>query len=148
MYLFVMRLTTLTDYSLRMLIHLAIKPGGRATIAEVATAYGVSEAHLMKVAHLLGQAGHVTTVRGRGGGLMLARQANAITVGQVVRTMEPDLDLVPCFGSGSCALLPVCQLKRTLHEAREAFLAVLDATTIADLAQPAGRLRRMLGIAA
>lgn len=143
-----MRLTTLTDYSLRVLIHLAVKPGGRATIAEVAAAYGISEAHLMKVAHLLGQAGHVATVRGRGGGLSLARPAEQITAGDVVRRMEPDLDIVPCLAGGSCVILPACRLQRALHDARAAFLAVLDATTIADLAQPAGRLQELLGIAA
>lgn len=143
-----MRLTVLTDYSLRMLIHLAVKPGGRATIAEVAQAYAVSEAHLMKVAHLLGQAGHVTTLRGRGGGLMLARPAAEIRVGDVVRRMEPDMDVVPCLAGGSCAIQPACRLKRTMHEARAAFLAVLDGTTIADLAGPGDRLQALLGMAA
>lgn len=143
-----MRLTVLTDYSLRMLIHLAVKPGGRATIAEVAGAYGVSQAHLMKVAHLLGQAGHVTTLRGRGGGLTLARPADRITVGEVVRCMEPDMDVVPCLAGDACAILPACRLKRTMHEARAAFLAVLDGTTIADLSAPEGKLQALLGIAA
>ena len=143
-----MRLTVLTDYSLRMLIHLAVKPRGRATIAEVATAYGISEAHLMKVAHLLGQSGHVNTVRGRGGGLALGRPAAEITVGSVVRQMEPDMDVVPCLAGGACVIMPACRLKRTMHEARIAFLAVLDATTLADLAQSEGQLQRLLGIAA
>jgi Rrf2 family nitric oxide-sensitive transcriptional repressor len=143
-----MRLTTLTDFSLRMLIHLAIRPDGRATIAEVARAYGVSENHLMKVAHLLGQSGYVTTLRGRGGGLTLARPAAEISAGEVVRRIEPDMALVPCFAGADCAILPACRLKHTLHAARGAFLAVLDATTIADLAQPAGELRGLLGIAA
>lgn len=143
-----MRLTTLTDYSLRMLIHLAIKPDGRATIAEVATAYAVSESHLMKVAHLLGQGGYVATLRGRGGGLSLARPAEAIRVGDVVRHMEPDMALVPCFGDGACAIQPGCRLKQRLYAAREAFLAVLDDTTLADIAEPRGELRALLGMAA
>jgi Rrf2 family nitric oxide-sensitive transcriptional repressor len=143
-----MRLTTLTDFSLRMLIHLAVRPEGRATIAEVASAYGISENHLMKVAHQLGQAGYVSTIRGRGGGLALAKPAATITAGEVVRCMEPDMALVPCFGGGACAILPACRLKHTLHAAREAFLGVLDATTIADLAEPRGELRSLLGIAA
>ncbi|MGG5812194.1 Rrf2 family transcriptional regulator [Falsiroseomonas sp. CW058] len=143
-----MRLTTLTDYSLRMLIHLALKPEGRATIAEVARAYRISEAHLMKVAHQLGQAGYVATLRGRGGGLALARPAAAITAGEVVRCMEPDMALVPCFADAPCAILPACRLKHALHAARQAFLAVLDATTIADLAQPEAELRRLLDLVA
>jgi len=143
-----MRLTTLTDFSLRILIHLAVKPEGRATIAEVAQAYRISEAHLMKVAHLLGQSGHLTTLRGRGGGLQLARPAAEISAGEVVRRMEPDMALVPCFADAPCAILPACRLKLALHAAREAFLAVLDATTIADLAEPRADLKRLLGMAA
>jgi Rrf2 family nitric oxide-sensitive transcriptional repressor len=142
-----MRLTTLTDFSLRMLIHLAVKPDGRATIAEVAAAYAVSESHLMKVAHLLGQGGYVATLRGRGGGLSLARPAADIRVGDVVRHMEPDMALVPCFGDGHCAIQPGCRLKQRLHAARDAFLAVLDATTLADIAEPRGELRALLGMA-
>jgi Rrf2 family nitric oxide-sensitive transcriptional repressor len=143
-----MRLTTLTDFSLRMLMHLAVKPSGRATIAEVAEAYRISENHLMKVAHLLGQAGYVATLRGRGGGLTLARPAAEITLGEVVRCMEPDLALVPCFAEAPCAILPACRLKHSLHAAREAFLAVLDATTVADVAEPQADLRKLLGITA
>jgi Rrf2 family nitric oxide-sensitive transcriptional repressor len=143
-----MRLTTLTDFSLRMLIHLAVKPYSRTTIADVAKAYRISENHLTKVAHLLGQAGYVTTLRGRGGGLQLARSACEITAGEVVRCMEPDMALVPCFTDAPCAILPACRLKHRLHAAREAFLAVLDATTIADLARPEAELRDLLGIAA
>ena len=143
-----MRLTTLTDFSLRMLIHLALKPAGRATIAEVAGGYGISENHLMKVAHQLGQAGYVATLRGRGGGLQLARPAAAITVGEVVRRMEPDMDIVPCFAEGNCAILPACRLKHAMQKARQAFLAVLDGVTIEDLAQPGAELRSLLGIAA
>jgi Rrf2 family nitric oxide-sensitive transcriptional repressor len=143
-----MRLATLTDFSLRMLIHLALKAPERATIAEVAAAYGISENHLMKVAHQLGQAGFVTTLRGRGGGLELARPASRITAAEVVRAMEPDMDLVPCLGGADCAILPACRLKRALQTAREAFLGVLDGMTIADLAQPERRLRDLLGLAA
>jgi Rrf2 family nitric oxide-sensitive transcriptional repressor len=146
MHLFPMRLTTFTDFSLRMLIHLAIRPAGRATIAEVARAYDISENHLMKVALLLGQAGYVSTLRG--GGLVLARPAAEITVGEVVRRIETDMTIVPCFGNAPCAIVSVCRLKHTMHAAREAFLAVLDTTTIANLAQPEGELRSLLGIAA
>jgi len=141
-----MRLTALTDFSLRMLIHLAIRPEGRSTIAEVARAYEVSENHLMKVAHQLGQAGMLRTLRGRGGGLTLARPPAEITVGEVVRRMEPDMALVPCFADAPCAIFTACRLKRRLHEARAAFLAVLDETTLADLAEPAAELRSLLGV--
>jgi Rrf2 family transcriptional regulator, nitric oxide-sensitive transcriptional repressor len=147
MHLHGMRFTALTDFSLRMLIHLAVQPEGRSTIAEVARAYAVSENHLMKVAHLLGQAGMLRTTRGRGGGLSLARPPAEITVGEVVRRMEPDMDLVPCFADGRCTILGACRLRQRLHAAQAAFLAVLDDTTLAELAEPAPELRRLLGLA-
>jgi Rrf2 family nitric oxide-sensitive transcriptional repressor len=143
-----MRLTTLTDYALRLLIHLAVKPDGRATIAEVARAYAISEAHLMKVTHQLGRAGFVATLRGRGGGIALARPPAEISAGAVVRAMEPDLALVPCMAGGDCAIAPCCRLARALAEARDAFLGVLDGTSLAALAAPNDRIRTFLGMAA
>ena len=98
-----MRLTVYTDYSLRLLMYLALKDDGLATIAEVAKGYDISKTHLMKVAHQLGVAGYVTTVRGRQGGLRLAKPLDAIGLGEVVRHTEPDMALVPCFRpDGGC----------------------------------------------
>lgn len=143
-----MRLTVHTDYALRMLIYLAVKDDGLATIGQVADQYRISENHLNKVAHHLGQAGFITTVRGKGGGLRLARSAEAISLGAVVRQTEPDMTLVPCFGSGdtSCPIGPVCGLPSVLHEARAAFMAVLDRYTVADLARQRAGLRDLLGL--
>ena len=100
-----MRLTVYTDFSLRVLMFLALKANGLATIGEIAKAYGISKNHLMKVAHQLGLAGYVETVRGKGGGLRLARRPQDIVIGEVVRHTEPDMVLVPCFdpGGASCA---------------------------------------------
>ena len=92
-----MRLTTYTDYSLRLLMYLAVKPDGLATIPQVAKAYGISANHLMKVVHQLGQAGYVDTIRGRNGGMRLGKPAAAIGVGELVRFTEPDMEIVPCF---------------------------------------------------
>jgi Rrf2 family nitric oxide-sensitive transcriptional repressor len=92
-----MRLTAYTDYSLRVLMRLALRPQELTTIADIARAYRISEHHLMKVVHQLGRAGYIETVRGRGGGLRLARDPTAIWLGDVVRRTEPDLDLVECF---------------------------------------------------
>ena len=92
-----MRLTVYTDYALRMLMYLALKEDELATIAEISVSYGISKNHLMKVAHQLGVAGYVETVRGRGGGLRLARRIEAIGLGEVVRFTEPDMAIVPCF---------------------------------------------------
>src|SRR5665647_27971 len=132
------RLTVYTDYSLRVLMFLALKSDGLATIAEVAKAYGISKNHLMKVAYQLGLAGYVETVRGKGGGMRLARRPEIIVLGEVVRRTEPDMELVPCFApdSTSCAILPSCALRGALASARDAFLSVLDGYTLADLVRP------------
>ena len=141
-----MRLTVYTDYSLRVLMFLALKGDGLATIAEVASAYGISKNHLMKVAYQLGLAGYVETVRGKGGGMRLARRPEIIVLGEVVRRTEPDMELVPCFApdSTSCAILPSCALRGALASARDAFLSVLDGYTLADLVRPRAPLQKLL----
>ena len=113
-----MRLTVYTDYSLRMLMYLAVKSDGLATIAEVAVAYGISKAHLTKVAHQLGLAGFVETVRGKGGGLRLARPPTAIGLGDVVRHTEPDMALVPLLWAGARALPDCAGLRPTRRALR------------------------------
>lgn len=143
-----MRLTVYTDYALRLLMYLAVKDGGRATISEIADGYGISRNHLMKVAHQLGVAGYVETVRGRGGGLRLARAAESIGLGDVVRDTEPDMALVPCFNPAdrSCVIGSCCVLRQALQHAAAAFLETLDGYSLADLVKPRGSLRRMLSI--
>ncbi len=141
-----MRLTVYTDYSLRMLMYLAVKDDGLATIGEVAGAYGISKAHLTKVAHQLGLAGYVETVRGKGGGLRLSRLAGEIGLGDVIRRTEPDMALVPCFDPvhAPCVIVPACGLRGALYEARQAFLAVLDRYNLDDLVQRRAELRTLL----
>ena len=143
-----MRLAVYTDYSLRMLMYLAVKRDGLATIGKVADAYGISRNHLNKVAHQLGLTGYVETVRGKGGGLRLAKPPERIGLGEVVRHAEPDMALVPCFAplDAPCPIAPCCGLRGALHEARQAFLAVLDRYTVADLAEQRAELRRLLAI--
>lgn len=130
-----MRLTAFTDYSLRVLIYLAAQPDRRATIAEIATAFDVNENHLTKVVHHLGKAGWISTIRGKGGGLTLARSAEEICVGEVVRDAEGQVMPAECFApeKSDCAILRSCQLKGVLAEAVEAFYAVLDRYTLADI---------------
>lgn len=130
-----MRLTAYTDFSLRVLMYLALHPDRRPTIAEIAERYGVSKAHLMKVVYQLGLKGYVETTRGKGGGLRLARRLEDVTVGEIVRLTEPDMNLVACFGAGepSCVIAPACRLKGKLGEARAAFLKVLDDCTLAEV---------------
>ncbi len=140
-----MRLTAYTDYTLRTLMYLALRPGRAATIAEIATAYGISEAHLTKIVHQLGLTGDIVTTRGRGGGLRLGRPAQTINLGAVVRRTEPDMELVACFvASGTCAIDDACVLSRVLREALDAFLTVLDSYTLADLVAPRERLAALL----
>jgi len=143
-----MRLTVYTDYALRLLMYLAVKDDGLATISEVAASYGISKNHLMKVAHQLGLAGYVDTVRGRSGGLRLAQPVAAIRLGDVVRHTEQDMALVPCLEpvDAPCAIRPCCVLRRALEKAAAAFLEVLDGYSLADLVKPRSPLRHMLAI--
>jgi len=144
-----MRLTFHTDYGLRMLILLALEPERLHTIEEVSGRYGISRNHLMKVAMTLTQAGFVESVRGRGGGLRLARPPSEVRLGAVVRATEDSLGVVECFdrSSNTCVITPACSLKRVLHEAVADFMKVLDRHTLADLvAEPAAarRMRQLL----
>jgi len=129
-----MQLTLHTDYSLRVLIYLAQKSDALATITEVADFYQISRNHLVKVVHHLAGAGFIQTLRGKHGGMRLARAADAITIGEVVRAMEPGFDLVECFDveRQHCMVMPVCALKGVLKKAADEFLAVLDGYTLAE----------------
>jgi Rrf2 family nitric oxide-sensitive transcriptional repressor len=140
-----MRLTTFTDYSLRVLIYVAAHPGERATIAETARAFGISEHHLTKVVQLLGREGFLTNVRGRNGGFMLARDPAQINVGAVVRATEQSVP-AECFdpSSSHCTVAPVCRLKDVLAEAVASFYATLDHYTLADLVANRAALARLM----
>ena len=143
-----MRLTGFIDYSLRVLIFLACEPGRRATIGEIAQAFQISENHLTKVVHFLGQQGWVATVRGKGGGLALAQEAATIAVGEVVRHTEGEAMPAECFDKdhNTCAIVRACRLQGVLREAAEAFQSVLDGYTLADLVHNRATLSRMLFI--
>ncbi len=130
-----MKLTTFTDYCLRVLIYLGADPNRRATIAEIATSFNISESHLMKVVHFLGKKGWVATVRGKGGGIALGLSAESIVIGDVVRNSEGAPLPAECFGmhESNCSIADLCRLRGVLGEATRAFLAVLDRYTLADL---------------
>lgn len=129
-----MKLTAFTDYSLRVLIYLAAQPQRRATIAEIASSFAVSEHHLTKVVHFLGKHGWLANVRGKGGGLSLAKAPDSINIGDVVRHTEGNA-IVECFGEGGgeCRIAGLCRLRGVLAEALAAFHAVLQRYTLADL---------------
>lgn len=136
-----MRLTTFSDYTLRVLMYLALHPDRFVTIPEIAAAFGISANHLMKVVQHLGASGEVETLRGPRGGLRLARAADGIRVGDVVRRTEPEAPLVPCAG---CVIQPGCGLPAVLDRAMAAFMAVLDQCTVADLV--ATRREALIGL--
>lgn len=134
-----MRLTSFTDFSLRILMRLADDPDASLTAAALAREFDLSRHHLHKVVQELARAGWVATRRGAGGGLRLAVAPGALTVGAVVRRLEGGQPLVECFreDGGACRLLPRCALRYRLARAREAFLAELDRTSLAECVLPA-----------
>ncbi|MEJ2347525.1 MAG: Rrf2 family transcriptional regulator [Gammaproteobacteria bacterium] len=139
-----MQLTRYTDYSLRVLMYLAVHPERLATITEISDAYDISRNHLVKVVHELGTLGFIKTQRGKQGGIRLARAPKEINIGEVVRRVEKNLDIVNC-NEPACPILPACDLRDVLFEARDAFLSVLDSYTLDDLtAQQTKQLRALL----
>jgi Rrf2 family transcriptional regulator, nitric oxide-sensitive transcriptional repressor len=142
-----MRLTFSTDYSLRLLMLAGLEADRLVTIEEVADRFGISKNHLMKVAHQLGQAGYLETVRGRNGGLRLGKAPDQIVVGEVVRKMEPDFAVVECQNpAGYCTIASCCTLRSAMREAVQAFLAKLDEYTLEDLLRHKFKLRHLLGV--
>ena len=129
-----MRLTNFSDYALRVLMYAAAASDRLITIEETAELYGISRAHLMKVANQLTRAGYLRAVRGRSGGLTLAKRPNRIKLGEVLRATEPDFALVECFTQDNqCLISPRCRLRGALREALAAFTGTLDKYTLADL---------------
>lgn len=144
-----MYLTQFSDYSLRVLIFAGTYPDRLVTIAEIATAYQISENHLMKVVHRLAKIGVLETIRGKGGGMRLAHAPAEINIGAVVRQTENDQPLVECFdrSSSKCCIAPACQLKFILKKAENAFYAVLDEFTLADMLKNPTQMARLIPLA-
>lgn len=130
-----MQLTQYTDYSLRVLIYLSLKsPDELGTITDISEFYGISRNHLVKVVHNLATHGYIVTLRGKHGGLRLARPAADISIGEVVRLTEPNFDIAECFNkeTNTCVITPMCALKNILNQARTQFIQELDRYTVAD----------------
>jgi len=130
-----MQLTKFTDYCLRVLMYLSAREDALATVSEISGTYRVSHHHLMKVVQHLNAKGYVETVRGKKGGIRLARKPDFINLGEVVRDCEQNFAIVECFNpvNTQCPLLPACVLRAALKEATKSFFATLDRYTIADL---------------
>lgn len=142
-----MKLTNYTDYSLRVLIYLSLKsPQELSTIQEIADAYTISKNHLMKIIHHLGQLGYIETIRGRSGGIRLAKSPGEINIGKVVSETEEDFQIVDCFKQGGsyCSISPSCKLKHALYEALQAFIGILNGYTLEDLVNNKDELSELL----
>lgn len=140
-----MRLTLHTDFALRVLIQVGVNDGKLTTIKDIAQTFHISKAHLMKVVNDLSQKGYLDTVRGRNGGIRLMRKPEEINIGRVVRDTENQLDVIGCLEhKGYCPIQRVCVLRGVLSDATDAFLAVLDAHTLADLIKPRRVLSSLL----
>ena len=144
-----MQINDFTDYSLRVLMYTAVHTDRRCTVDEVASAFGISRHHLVKVVHGLRRIGYLETHRGRTGGFRLARAPEQTRLGEVVRRTEGTLAVVECFDprTNSCPLTRACGLKGALREALDAFLAVLDRHTLADLVAEPRWAARVVAVA-
>lgn len=144
-----MKLTSYTDYSLRVLMFLAMKNENElSNIDEISKAYNIKKNHLTKIIHELGKLGYVETIRGRNGGVRLKKKPEEINIGEVVRRTEEDFYLLDCFDerTNSCALSPICRFKSVLNEALRAFFEVLDHYTLRDITSNKNQLLFMLGV--
>ena len=143
-----MQLSAYSDYSLRVLIHAALRGSKRTTVEEVAETFGISRHHLVKIVHDLGRSGYLETQRGIGGGFTLGRPAGTICVGDIVRSGEESDHVIECADKHDrqCRLFPACRLKAVLDEAAAAFFAVLDDYSLADLLKQPAKMRAALAI--
>lgn len=141
-----MRLTSFTDYSIRVLLYVTVHNDKLVNIQEIADAYGISKNHLTKIIYQLGKLGYLETVRGRNGGIRLAMEPSKINIGQLVRKTEEDFNIVECFGGdhAGCPITSICTLKGVLNQALFAFLKVLDSYTLEDISKNKMKLKELL----
>lgn len=137
-----------TDYALRVLMYVVLRDGALVKMGDIASDYGISHNHLTKVVHRLATLGYLRTVQGRHGGMCLAKPAEKIRVGDVVRDFEPDFFLVECLEktTSHCRIQQVCVLQDVLHDAIEDFMSRLDQVTLATLVRPSRKLQKLLDL--
>jgi len=144
-----MQLKKYTDYALRVLIYTGTMPNGElASIKEISNVFNISQHHLGKIVFELSKMGLLETVRGRTGGIRLAKPAEDINVGLLVRRLESDFNLLECFDKGTdhCVITPACTLKHLLNKALHAFFKVLEEYTLKDLINNEEELRALMGM--
>lgn len=143
-----MRLTLHSNHAIRLLMYCALCPNQVVRTIDIARANNVSEHHLTKIAQCLANFGIIETIRGRSGGITLAKRPEEIGVGEVIRITEDNLELAECFNAdtNTCPMASECRFGKILRQALAAFLAVLDGYTLADLIAPSSQLRPLLGL--
>ena len=140
-----MKLTQYSDLGLRMLMYLALRYGNTSTIQEVSVRFAVSKNHMVKISHQLTKSGLIESVRGRNGGVRLARPPESISVEEALYATEDNFDLVECFGPDNhCIISDVCKLSGVLNNARKAFFSVLRQVSLADLVKGGRTLEKTL----
>lgn len=139
-----MQLTIFTDYGLRTLMYLAAQPEKLCSVREIAEHYAISRNHLVKVVHRLSQLGYVASIKGRGGGIRLACDPHKLKLGELVRKLEPNMQIVECFDpeTNSCTVVSACHLRHLLRKASQSFLLSLNEHTLADTIKDAALFRR------
>ncbi|OUR93500.1 Rrf2 family transcriptional regulator [Halobacteriovorax marinus] len=142
-----MRLTNFTDYSLRVLIYLAVKGDELSTVSEISGKYDISNNHLVKVVHNLSKMGIINTYKGKSGGINLALEPSKLNIGKLIRELEEDSPLVECFSDkGNCKLNPACKLKAALSLAKKSFYETLETFTLADMVKNKANLKSSLSL--
>ena len=141
-----MQLTYHSDYSLRVLMYLAVNRDRKVNISEIADRYRISRNHLVKIVHNLARGGFIKSYRGKGGGIELARDPAKINIGDVIRYTEGPLKPVECFDveRNRCVITNACGLADVVREACDSFFAILDRYTLADLLKRGNRLAKIL----
>ena len=129
-----MQLTRFTDYGLRSLMFLAAHPDRLCSVKEISAHYRISRHHLVKVVHRLTQLGYIASCKGKSGGIKLAQDPGQLHLGELVKALEPHMDVVECFNAerNTCRISSACQLKHYLFESTQSFLATLNRYTLAD----------------
>lgn len=142
-----MQLTIFTDYGLRSLMYLAAQPDKLCNVREIADYYGISRNHLVKVVHRLSQLGYITGTKGKGGGISLSFASDKLRLGDLVRDLEPNMNIVECFDkeTNTCRVTGSCQLKHFLYEANKAFITSLNQYTLADAVRSRTLLNELVG---